>query len=127
MLRQILGCRTQQVIDGQQLPPDQAGRRMIGDANRQVDMIVDQIHLAILEQQFHIHLGVTPQKLRHVRVYHESPHRLGHADADQPLGFIGELAADFHHRPGGVDHLLATLEHLFATVAQAQLACGSLQ
>ncbi len=99
---------------------------MIGDANRQIDVIVDQIHLAILEQQLHIHLGITPQKLRHVWVYHKSTHCLGHAETDQPLCFIGELAADFHHRSGGVDHLLATLEHLFATVAQAQFTCGAL-
>jgi hypothetical protein len=40
---------------------------------------------------------------------------------------VGELAADFHHRARRVDHLLATLEHFFAALAQTQLARGALQ
>lgn len=60
-------------------------------------------------------------------MHHKTPHRLGHADPHQALGLVGELAADFHHRARRVDHLLATLEHFFAALAQTQLARGALQ
>ncbi|MNP08247.1 hypothetical protein D3C76_1003070 [compost metagenome] len=60
-------------------------------------MIVDQIDLAVLKQQLHIHLGITPQELRHVRMNHDSAHRFRHADTHPPLGFIRELTTDFHH------------------------------
>ncbi|MNG40426.1 hypothetical protein D3C84_1290070 [compost metagenome] len=60
-------------------------------------MIVDQIDLAILKQQLHIHLGITAQKLRHMRVNHDSAYRFGDAEAHYPLGFIRELTTDFHH------------------------------
>ncbi|MNY30193.1 hypothetical protein D3C86_1642870 [compost metagenome] len=115
------------MVDGQQLPSHQTGGWLIRDANRQVDVVVDQVDLTVLEQQLHIDFGVTPQKFRHMRMNHEPPHRFRHADAHQPLRFVGELAADFHHRPGRADHFLATLEHFLATVAQAQFTGGALQ
>ncbi|MNL49833.1 hypothetical protein D3C87_1727940 [compost metagenome] len=90
-------------------------------------MIVDQINLAILQQQLHIDFGITAQKLRHVRMNHDPAHRFWHTETYDPFGLIGKLTTDLHHRTGSVDHLLAPLEHLFPTVAQAQLARGSLQ
>ncbi|MNC84250.1 hypothetical protein D3C75_1387030 [compost metagenome] len=59
-------------------------------------MIVDQIHLTILKQQLHIHFGIPAQKLRHMRVNHDSAHRFRHADTHHALRFIRELAADLH-------------------------------
>ncbi|MNE51820.1 hypothetical protein D3C80_1464660 [compost metagenome] len=106
------------MVDAQQLSPHQSRGWPVGDANRQVDMIVDQIHLTILKQQLHIHLGITAQKLRHMRVNHDSAYRFRDADAHHSLGLISELATDFHDGSGGVDHLLAALEDLLATVAQ---------
>ena len=74
------------MVYSHQLAADQPGRRAIGDAQRQIDPIVDQIHVAIFQPQPHVHLRVAAQELRHVRMQHEAAHRLGHADADQPLG-----------------------------------------
>ncbi|MNG07527.1 hypothetical protein D3C84_908330 [compost metagenome] len=127
VLRQVLRCRAQHVVDGQQLPPHQPRGRAIGNANGQVDMIVDQVNLAILQQQFYIDLGVTAKKFRHVGMNHESSHRLRHADPHQPFGLLGELTTDFHHRTGGADHLLTPLEHFFTAIAQAQFARGALK
>ncbi|MNG19200.1 hypothetical protein D3C84_1033350 [compost metagenome] len=53
-----------------------------------------------------------------MRVNHDSAHCLRDADAHHSLGLISELATDFHDGSGGVDHLLAALEDLLATVAQ---------
>ncbi len=124
---QVLRRGAQQMVNGQQLPPDQSGRWPIRDTNRQIDMVVDQIDLSVFEQQFDIDLGVTPQKLGHVRMNHETPHRFRYADPHQAFRFMGELAADFHHRSGSADHLLTTLEDLFAAVTQTQFARGALQ
>ena len=69
---QVLRCRAEQMVDGQQLPSHQTGGWLIGDSDGEINMVVDQIHLPILKQQLHIHFGITAQKLRHMRVNHES-------------------------------------------------------
>ncbi|MOA05646.1 hypothetical protein D3C78_1252530 [compost metagenome] len=90
-------------------------------------MIVDQVNLPILQKQLHIDLRITTQEFGHVRMNHETPHRLGHADADAAFSLLSELPTDFHHRPSGGDHFLTALEHLFPAIAQTQLAGGALQ
>lgn len=115
------------MVYSHQLAADQPGRRAIGDAQRQIDPIVDQIHVAIFQPQPHVHLRVAAQELRHVRMQHEAAHRLGHADADQPLGLHGAAPADRHDRVGRRQQGAAVRKRLFAAFAQPQFAGGAVQ
>ncbi len=127
MLGQILRGGTQQVFNHKQLTPHQPRGRLVGNAQAQVNVVIDQVNIAIFQNQLHINPGIAPQKLGHMRVNHIAAHRFGHADPDQPFGLLGKAPAQIHHRLRCARHLKAALEHFFAPLAQAQLARGALQ
>ena len=127
MFRQVSRRSAEQMLDQKQLATHQARRRLIGDAHAQIHVVVDQIDVAVLQNQLHIDLGISPQKLGHVRMHHVAPHRLGHADANQPFSLLAIATAEVHDRLRCPHHLLATLEHFLAHITQAQLAGGALQ
>ena len=78
VLGQVLRRGAEQVLDGQQLAAHQSGRRPVGDANGQVDVLVDQIDIAVFQQQLHVHRRIAAQEVGHVRMDHRAAHRLGH-------------------------------------------------
>ncbi|MNC66519.1 hypothetical protein D3C75_1169230 [compost metagenome] len=59
VLRQITGGGAQQVFDSHQLAANQAGRRALGNTQRQIDPIVNQVHIAIFQPQANVYLGIT--------------------------------------------------------------------
>ena len=115
------------MLDREQLAPHQPRWRLVGNANAQVNVVIDQIDITILEDQLHINLGVTAQKLGHMGMYHIPPHGLGHAQANEPLGLPGKTPAQVHHRLSRTGHFIATFENLFTCIGQAELAGCALQ
>jgi hypothetical protein len=105
----------------------QPGRRAVGDADGQVDVLVDQVDLAVFQQQLHVHRRVTAQELGHVRMDHRAAHRLGHRQPDDTGRCLVELTADLQHRPGGANHVAATPIDLLPRLRQTQLAGAAIE
>ncbi|BFO10882.1 hypothetical protein GGER_33920 [Serratia rubidaea] len=127
VLRQIVRRGAQQVLNLHQSAANQARRWAVGDAQRQIHAVVNQIHIAVFQPQAHVHLGVALQKGRHMRMQHKAADRFRYADADQSFRFGMVLPAEAEHRLGRRQHLPAVLQGALSRFAQAQFTGGAVQ
>ena len=101
--------------------------RGIGDAQRQINTVIDKIQRAIFQPQADIHLRVAMEKRHHQRVDHKAADGFRYAERQLSLSDRLATAGGIYRLPRRFQHLLGMLIHCFPGIAQSQLAGGTMQ
>ena len=91
----------------------------MGNTQRQINTIINQIQIAVLKPQTDVHAGVAGEKFRHQRVNHKTPDGFWHAEGQFSLSHLLRTAGGVHRQARRFQHLLRVRIHRFAGITQA--------